>query len=518
MFRAAASGGACPGRPDGLCVRSFRPGLPGPGRGSRGTGAAGGRHSRPQKRVDAWAAPAGVIGRGRGDDIHECTDDLRCRNGLHEARFLLDECTGRLCTPRTKALDGRYEAATAADDGRALERFHRLPGPDLGWRRPPRLLTGDRGRSLRSPGALDADPDAACPSASWRDGTALTRSCTVGGGTSGLNGRSRSGGGGLDACGDHRQSADHGPEAGVTAEPVEESGPLWQGAPPSRACRSAAEAGRGRRCEAPAGVRRAVSGHARPAPSRCRPRRAGPLVRSGPLHHPPGAVGAVRPRPPSEAAPSAPACGCGLRPRASTLPARAQRPASAAPPGSGSAARPPAARTAPCSPPARTSGTPARPRPSRTAKAARRGAARHGPHAARPPPEPARWGRPGLAGRPAAPADVNPGPTEVRAVPPPTAHRARVRGTTQPWKNEGPCSAACRNALPAPPTNRTPRKPSELCPQRPRLSHSPPDGEPPCPTRGPSKPTPAPPEGGLRTPAVDAPDRTVLEPPEHAEL
>ncbi|MFD6826760.1 hypothetical protein ACFWC5_41490 [Streptomyces sp. NPDC060085] len=65
-------------------------------------------------------------------------------------------------TPRIKALDAQYKAATVDDDGQALDQFHRLPGPDLWWwRRHPRILTGDLGRSLRSVGADGADPDTA---------------------------------------------------------------------------------------------------------------------------------------------------------------------------------------------------------------------------------------------------------------------------------------------------------------------------------------------------------------------
>ncbi|WP_228472726.1 hypothetical protein [Streptomyces cyaneochromogenes] len=67
-----------------------------------------------------------------------------------------------LWTPQIKALDERYKAVTVDDDGQALGQFHRLPGPDLWWwRRHPRILTGDLGRSLRSAGAIGTDPDTA---------------------------------------------------------------------------------------------------------------------------------------------------------------------------------------------------------------------------------------------------------------------------------------------------------------------------------------------------------------------
>ncbi|MFJ7779411.1 hypothetical protein [Streptomyces yangpuensis] len=107
--------------------------------------------------MNAWAALVGVIGRGYGDDIDEYTNDLHCRNRLHEAWLLLDEHVVQRWTPRIKALDDRYEVATTDDDGQALDQFHRPPGLDL-WRHP-RILTGDLGRALRSAGAIGADPD-----------------------------------------------------------------------------------------------------------------------------------------------------------------------------------------------------------------------------------------------------------------------------------------------------------------------------------------------------------------------
>lgn len=54
----------------------------------------------------------------------------------------------------------RYKATTI-DDGPARDRFHRLPGPELWWRRRPRVLTGHLGRWLRSAGAVGAGPDTA---------------------------------------------------------------------------------------------------------------------------------------------------------------------------------------------------------------------------------------------------------------------------------------------------------------------------------------------------------------------
>lgn len=102
------------------------------------------------ERVNAWASLVSVIERGYEDDIDEYTNDLYCRNWLHEAWLLLDEHIVQLWTQQIKALDDRYRAATVDDDGHTLGQFHKLPDPDLWWwRRRPRILTGDLGRSLR---------------------------------------------------------------------------------------------------------------------------------------------------------------------------------------------------------------------------------------------------------------------------------------------------------------------------------------------------------------------------------
>ncbi|MFG3044915.1 hypothetical protein ACGFZR_08320 [Streptomyces sp. NPDC048241] len=114
------------------------------------------------ERVSAWAALVSAIERGYGGEISEYTNDLYCRNWLHEAWLLLDDHIVQLWTPQIKALDDRYKAATVNDDGMALAQFHRLPGPGLWWwRRHPRILTGDLGSSLRSAGAIGVDPDTA---------------------------------------------------------------------------------------------------------------------------------------------------------------------------------------------------------------------------------------------------------------------------------------------------------------------------------------------------------------------
>ena len=70
--------------------------------------------------VTAWAALVSTIEHGYDDDIYEYTNDLYCRNWLHEAWILLDEHIIQLRTPQIKALDDRYKAATVDDDGQAL--------------------------------------------------------------------------------------------------------------------------------------------------------------------------------------------------------------------------------------------------------------------------------------------------------------------------------------------------------------------------------------------------------------
>ncbi|MFE6519656.1 hypothetical protein [Streptomyces sp. NPDC057748] len=89
-------------------------------------------------------------------------EEAAVRNWLHEAWLLLDEHIVQIWTPQIKALDDRYKAATVDDDGQALHQFHRQPGPDLWWwRRHPRILTGDLGRSPHSVGAIGIDLDPA---------------------------------------------------------------------------------------------------------------------------------------------------------------------------------------------------------------------------------------------------------------------------------------------------------------------------------------------------------------------
>ncbi|GGS44073.1 amidohydrolase family protein [Actinokineospora fastidiosa] len=112
------------------------------------------------ERVGAWAALITAVERGYQDEVVEYTNDLYCRNWLHEAWLLLDDHLVQLWSPQVKDLDNRYKNATVYDDGQALEHFHRLPGLDLWWwRRHPRILTGNLGRSLRSAGAVATDPN-----------------------------------------------------------------------------------------------------------------------------------------------------------------------------------------------------------------------------------------------------------------------------------------------------------------------------------------------------------------------
>ncbi|THV29047.1 hypothetical protein [Glycomyces paridis] len=110
-------------------------------------------------RVGDWSAVVTAVERGYGSDIYDYTNDLYSRNWLHEAWILLHDDVVRRWTPPIRALDDRFRAATIDDDGQALDRFHRMPGPDLWWwRRHPRVLTGPLGESLRSAGAAGWEP------------------------------------------------------------------------------------------------------------------------------------------------------------------------------------------------------------------------------------------------------------------------------------------------------------------------------------------------------------------------
>lgn len=113
------------------------------------------------ERVDKWAWLVGSVEGGYTDSVDEYTNDLYCRNWLHEAWLLLDDHTVLLWSSRIKELDVRFIAATIEDDGQSLEQFHHVSDIDMWWwRRHPRILTGDLGRSLRSAGAIGPDLDA----------------------------------------------------------------------------------------------------------------------------------------------------------------------------------------------------------------------------------------------------------------------------------------------------------------------------------------------------------------------
>ncbi|MEU7206682.1 hypothetical protein [Streptomyces sp. NPDC045470] len=112
------------------------------------------------ERVLAWAALVSAIERGYGNDIYEYTNDLYCRNGLHDAWLLLDKYIVQLWAPRIKTLDDHYGATTVDDDGQTLEQLQRLPGPDLWWWRHPRILVkpSDRTRCISGSHAVEGEP------------------------------------------------------------------------------------------------------------------------------------------------------------------------------------------------------------------------------------------------------------------------------------------------------------------------------------------------------------------------
>jgi len=113
-----------------------------------------------KEMVDTWAGLVGKVEDGYGDMVEEYTNDLYSRNWLHEAWPILNERAIVLWTPRIKTLDDRFRAATVFDDGIAMSQFHRISGFDpidmWWWRRHPRLLVGELGRSLRTAGATDS--------------------------------------------------------------------------------------------------------------------------------------------------------------------------------------------------------------------------------------------------------------------------------------------------------------------------------------------------------------------------
>lgn len=108
-----------------------------------------------ERMVDHWAWLVAQVELGYDEDVDEYTNDLSCRNWLHEAWLLLDDVTVLRWTAVIKALDARFRAATVEDDGIALGWYHRIPAPELWWwRRHPRLLVGELARHLHGTGPV----------------------------------------------------------------------------------------------------------------------------------------------------------------------------------------------------------------------------------------------------------------------------------------------------------------------------------------------------------------------------
>ncbi|MFJ8476898.1 hypothetical protein [Kitasatospora sp. NPDC094011] len=103
-----------------------------------------------EEMVERWARLIDKVERGYGTAVADYTNELYCRNWLHEAWPLLDEHTVLRWTARIQVLDRRFVVATVEDDGAALGRFHRIPAsPALWWwRRHPRVLVGEFGDAL----------------------------------------------------------------------------------------------------------------------------------------------------------------------------------------------------------------------------------------------------------------------------------------------------------------------------------------------------------------------------------
>ncbi|MGR7002943.1 hypothetical protein ACU686_41500 [Yinghuangia aomiensis] len=116
-----------------------------------------------------------AIERGYGDDVSEYTNDLYCRNWLHDAWLLLDEHVVRLWTPWIKALDAQYKAATIDDDGQALGQFTSCLARTCGGGGATRASSPeDLGRSLRSAAPSAPTRTRHDSAASWDYGTALS--------------------------------------------------------------------------------------------------------------------------------------------------------------------------------------------------------------------------------------------------------------------------------------------------------------------------------------------------------
>lgn len=108
-----------------------------------------------EERVGDWARMVTTVENGYSDLVDEYTNDLYCRNWLHEAWLLLDDRTLIRWNEKVKKLDDRFRAATVDDDGYVLSQVHRGGRPDMWWwRRYPRVLTGALGETLRAAGAV----------------------------------------------------------------------------------------------------------------------------------------------------------------------------------------------------------------------------------------------------------------------------------------------------------------------------------------------------------------------------
>ena len=108
-----------------------------------------------ERMVDNWAWLVARVELGYDENVDEYTNDLACRNWLHEAWLLLDDVTVLRWSDTIKALDTRFRAATVEDDGIALGWYHRIPSPELWWwRRHPRLLVGELARQVHGTGGV----------------------------------------------------------------------------------------------------------------------------------------------------------------------------------------------------------------------------------------------------------------------------------------------------------------------------------------------------------------------------
>lgn len=108
-----------------------------------------------EEMVSGWAGMVTTVENGYGDDVYEFTNDLSCRNWLHEAWLLLDDLTLTRWNDRVRSLDDRFRAATVDDDGYVMSQFHNGGGDPATWwwRRYPRALVGELGETLRAAGA-----------------------------------------------------------------------------------------------------------------------------------------------------------------------------------------------------------------------------------------------------------------------------------------------------------------------------------------------------------------------------